>query len=140
MFASLGNSANVAVTPVPLTGMLSPDSPTRPRDSNVTSPGRPSLATFQTSHPHSQFPFLAQSLKLNWSPYFLPTLPSPAPPEICFSSPFNLVPAYPFKVIQQTQSAYCILCTILVSRGHRQNISLCKAYILMGKAMKFRKK
>lgn len=70
---------NMAGTLVALPGMLFPREPyglfTQPSDSNVTSSGRPSLATFQTSRPHSQFPFPAQNLKLNWSPSFIPTLP-----------------------------------------------------------------
>lgn len=119
------SSSNTAGTQVPLPGMFFPSQPTglftQPSDSNVTS-GKPSLATFQTSHPHSQLSFPAQTLNATRAYTFSHiTFPSP-PTEICFDLHFNLFLAYPLKFIQQTQSAYHMLCTILVTWG-REKIS-----------------
>jgi len=137
MLTILSSSSNMAGTLVPLPGMLFPREPyglfTQPRNSNAASSGRPSLATFQKSLHNHNSPFLHRTL--HSSEFILyPHITSITTNRdlLILQSPLKSISSICFEI--HSTNTGCLLYALCYSSDLRcrENLSVCKAYILMG--------
>lgn len=125
----------MAGTLVPLPGMLFPREPygvfTQPSNSNVASSRRPSLATFQKSLHNHNSPSLHRTLHSEFILY--PHATSITNRDLpILQSPLKSISSICFEI--HSTNTGCLLYAMCYSSDLRcrENLSLCKAYILMG--------